>query len=135
MLKKLKIMNVIHEHLDILQNIESATIAFCRENPIIKDANVLAVYEKVYSQIERQKRKMPALPVVLPPTTLQLYNAVKEICDERIEGNESEFFTEDTQVPPAIMLLCLKKLIDSVPFWTKKNGASGYINFVGSAMP
>jgi hypothetical protein len=127
-------MNVINEHLDILQNIESATITFCRENPNLKDANVLAVYEKVYSQLERQKRKLPALAVSLPPTTLQLYNVVKETCDERIIGNESELFELESQVPPAVMLLCLKKLIDSVPFWTKKNGASGYINFVGSAI-
>lgn len=77
-------MDLLRDHFDILQNIEAVTIAFCAENPSVKDAHVLAVYEKLAGLFDRRKRKLPDLPVSLPPTQMELYLSLKALCESRI---------------------------------------------------
>ncbi len=127
-------MNVLNQHLDILQNIEATAIAFCRENPVLKDAHILAVYEKLLSLFDRRKRKLPELPVALPPISMSLFLELKTVCETRIAGSPSEM-PGAVNVPPGVMVLCLKKLVDSVKRWTKEGGVKGYIQFVEKYLP
>lgn len=126
-------MDLLRDHFDILQNIEAVTIAFCAENPSIKDAHVLTVYEKLAGLFDRRKRKLPDLPVSLPPTQMELYLSLKALCESRILGDPNEM-PEAYNVAPGVMVQCLKKLIGSVKRWSKEGGAKGYIQFVSGML-
>lgn len=122
-------MDLLQDHIDILQNIESAVIGHCAENPSVTDAHVLAVYEKLVTLFDRRKRKLPDLPVTLSQPTMGLYMNVKAVCELRAAGDPSEL-PDAYNVSPGVMVRCLKKLIGSVKLWTKEGGAKGYIRFV-----
>jgi hypothetical protein len=124
-------MNVIDDHLDILQNIEFTTIAFWRQNPDLKDAHVLVVYEKLYSNYDRRRQKLMILPFAFQSEmTIGLFKEVEAICETRIVGSPTEA-PDGFNVPPATMARCLKRLCESVRMWTKINGVRGYLKFVG----
>lgn len=122
-------MDILQDHLDILQNIEVAAMTFCLENPSIKDVHVLAVYEKLFNHFDRRKRNLPELPVILPPLIMELYIRVKTVCESHILGAPNEL-PEAHSVTPGVMVQCLKKLIGSVKLWSQEGGPKGYIRFV-----
>lgn len=126
-------MNVLDEYLDILQNIEAAVIGYWGTNPSIKDAQVQAVYEKLFSNYDRRKRSLPELPAHFQPLTMSLYEEVKAVCESRVIGSPDEL-PDLENVTPGVMVLCLKKLLDSVKFWSKQNGARGYLQYVGEML-
>lgn len=122
-------MDILRDHSDILYKIEMVVVACCAETPSIKDAHILAVYEKLATLFDRRKRKLPDLPVSLPPVLMDLYISLKMVCESRILGDPNETL-EANNVPPGVMVQCLKKLIGSVKLWSKEGGAKGYIQFI-----
>jgi hypothetical protein len=118
--------------LDILQNIEAAIVAVCRENPDLKDAEIMLVAERLISRYTREKKKLPAPPLSLSGKLLLLFESIRETCETRLT-RDSVNVTEDAEVgyrvPLRIMVICLERLHDSMHFWHKKDGAKGYLNY------
>ncbi|MBX2889737.1 MAG: hypothetical protein KF734_02305 [Saprospiraceae bacterium] len=71
-------MDVTREFLDVLQNIEAAIVTVCRENPELKDAEVILATERLISRYTREKKKLPALPLKLSGKNLLLFEAMRE---------------------------------------------------------
>jgi hypothetical protein len=114
-------MNVVDEYQDVLMGIEATTVSFYRQNDKMLDANVLFIYEKLLSHFDRSRRGLPDLPPNIPVSLVEFYTAQLVVCKEimQLKG-----------LKPGVMVLILKRLIDSVKNWSKRNGVRGYLNFV-----
>ena len=127
-------MNVTQEYPDILQNIEFSIVSIYKEQPELRDPEVIAALEKLVSFYTRQKKNLPALPVKLAPRSLAVFNAMKNICEMRREGSGAE--TDDgnpfQKVPLRILILCLERLLDSAQNWHKRDGQRGCLQFISN---
>lgn len=129
-------MDVTREFLDVLQNIEAVIVTVCRENPELKDAEVILATERLIGRYTREKKKLPALPLKLSGKNLLLFESMREMCETRLTRESANVVVDETgyRVPLRIMVLCLERLHDSMHLWNKKDGAKGYVNFVSQFM-
>ena len=126
-------MNVVNDYLDILQNIEFAIAAVYRARPELCDPDVIMALEKLITQYTREKKKLPALPVMLPEKSMAVFQAIQDICEFRITRNGAAEVTNEagmTRLPLRLMILCLDRLLKSANTWHKRDGQRGYLNFV-----
>ncbi len=130
-------MNVVDEHLDILQNIEFSIVETFRQRPELRDPEVIAAMEKLTAYYTRMKKGLPALPLVLPERVMTVFQAMKSFCELRREGGEVAFESgaEMPRVPLRIVILCLERLLDSARKWHKRDGQRGYLNFISQYIP
>ena len=59
-------MNVVNDHLDILQNIEVAITSVYKQMPELRDPDVILALERLITVYTREKKNLPSLPVKLP---------------------------------------------------------------------
>ena len=129
-------------HPDILQNIEFAIVAVYRENPDVRDADVIQALE-VLTKYFRQKSRGsdPDLPTHLSSQVEDIFASVLDVLsirDSLIEATPkrpsfSRAFREPSQ--EEIFLACLRKIEKSARRWNKRNGERGYLNFVIDYLP
>ncbi len=130
-------MNVVHEYPDVLQNIEFAIVRTFREQPELRDPEVIAALEKLVTYYTRMKKGLPGLPVVLPGRSMAVFQAMKIFCELRREDGETSFEAGALmpRLPLRIVILCLERLLDSARKWHKLNGQRGYLNYISQFMP
>ncbi len=135
---KLLIMDLISEYEDVLQSIEATVVGIYRQNPSLKDTEVLKAYDLAIKYYQRKKKKMPAMDYSLSGNTAIVYYAVMKVCEWRLErgpGEKAPPAMEGMEglggnVPIVILIRCLEKLHLSVERWHKKDGVRGYLNFI-----
>lgn len=131
-------MDLINEYEDVLQNIEATVVGIYRQDPSLKDTEVLKAYDLAIKYYQRKKKKMPEMDYSPSGNTANVYGAVMDICEWRLERGPDEETTVEVEglegvggnVPIVILIRCLEKLHKSVGRWNKKDGVRGYLEFV-----
>ncbi len=128
-------MNVVNDYIDVLQNIEFAIVSCYKEHPEMRDPMVIQATEKLISAYAREKKRLPALPVNLPPLTMLIYEAIQDACERRLtrELSDGTVSEEDGYlVPLRIIIICLDRVLKSENTWHKRDGQRGYLDFVAT---
>lgn len=131
-------MNVVHEFLDILQNIETAITGAYKEVPEISDQDVILATEKLIASYTREKKNLPVLPVKLPKNSQLVYQAMRDACESRLTREANEVVNDETvgyKIPLRLIIVCLERLHKSMLRWHKEGGFRGYLNFVKGFTP
>jgi hypothetical protein len=130
-------MHLENEYLDVLQNIEFAIVSVFRNNPGLRDPEVIKALEAATRFYQRKKKGFPEQPVTLTGNSLEVFQAVKDGCEwcrekktgepkVEIEGREGM----GGDVPIVTLIRCLEKLLKSANHWFKLNGQRSYLNFI-----
>jgi hypothetical protein len=128
-------MQLERDFEDFLQNVEATVIGVYRDNPELKDEDVLKAYDKLIAFYERKKKRLPEIPTSITGNAAQVLDAVKKVCEWRRKKDQNEHHDSDglgdlgNDVPIAPLLRCLEKLRKSVDFW-KKTGVRAYLTHV-----
>ncbi len=126
-------MNVVNDHLDILQNIEFAIVAMYKARPELRDPDVILALEKLIAQYTREKKKLPTLPVTLPEKSMVVFQAIREACELRMDKNATDMVSDESglyRLPLRLMIPCLDRLLKSANNWYKRDGQRGYLTFI-----
>jgi len=126
-------MNVVHEFLDILQNIETAITGAYIDTPEINDQDVMLATEKLISAYTREKKKLPVLPVSLAKNSLLVYQAMKDAAESRLTREANEVVDNEVagyKIPLRLVIVCLERLHKSMLNWRKEGGYRGYLNYI-----
>jgi hypothetical protein len=125
-------INVTEQYNDFLLSIEMNVIDLYRQNPQLRDPDVMKAYDAAIRHYQRLKKGFPAQPVSLTGYSLDIYNAVIESCELRREKKPGETVVSPlnlagigNDIPLPTLLRCLEKLSKSVNFWFKNNGQRG----------
>jgi len=127
-------VRVEDEFLDVLQNLEFAIVQEFRNDPQTLDVDVrdaLVALIRFY-EAEEQGRRPPVIELASRPR--RIFDSVRAVCEWRL-GRPSELSakTADGAPPsntPEELVACLKRIRESVRFWTKEGGRRGYLNYV-----
>ncbi len=134
-------MSVEEEYQDVLQNLESAIIAYYREHPDLIDAEVdtaLSWLVKLYNAEAQGKTSSYRVPRGVSGEVGEL---VQQMCEWRLGRQKLEVEElegkglgikelEIEKLEPREIVACLKRIQSFLKFWTKKAGRQGYLNFV-----
>lgn len=131
-------MGIEDEYLDVLQNLEFAIISVYREQNELLDYDVDEALEALISDYKAENTQREPKPHSLTGRPLDVYNAVKPMCEWRLGRKpiEAEVVSDLDSVPEPEpleieeLLACLKRLRKSVKLWTKESGRQGYLQFV-----
>ncbi|MEK7253889.1 MAG: hypothetical protein AAB316_04035 [Bacteroidota bacterium] len=130
-------MSVTEDYLDVLQNIEFGIVQVFKENPQMRDPEVIKALEAATRFYQRKKKGFSAQPVSLTGNSLLVFQAVTDACEWRREKAPGEPAIEIQHMPGAggdvpipILVRCLEKLTKSANFWFKNNGQRGYLNYI-----
>ena len=129
-------MRIEDEHLDVLQNIESAIAVLYRQFPEMADYEVLRTYEALIDLYVGERIGRP--PRGWDPSELEerMFEAVRGTCEWRrgrkpLPGSDSEALMPPADaIPVETLLLALKRLVKSVQKWTRDAGRQGYLDFM-----
>ena len=134
-------MSVEEEYQDVLQNLESAIIAYYRAHPDLIDAEVetaISWLVKLYNAEAQGKTSSYRVP---RGVSGEVGGLVQQMCEwrlgrqklsvEELEGQGLDLKElEIEKLEPREIAACLKRIQSSIKFWTKKAGRQGYLNFV-----
>jgi hypothetical protein len=121
------------EHLDVLQNIESAIVSVYREEPTLLDYRVMGALDALIGTYRAESRGHTLKQVSLEAEEQEIYNRVRSVCDWRM-GRAPK--PEVPQLPSVQsksldeILSCLRKVRKSVDSWNSRGGLQGYLRFV-----
>ncbi|MCB0594314.1 MAG: hypothetical protein H6557_17985 [Lewinellaceae bacterium] len=133
-------------HPDILQNIEFAIVSIYRDDPTLRDTDVIKALEALISHVQRLAIGREPAQSELPPPSEAVFNAVIGILEFR-SGLDEEEEEETTQRRPRfsralrkttqedIYLACLRKIHKSAKRWNRERGEQGYLEFVSHYIP
>ncbi len=127
-------INVVEDFEDVLQNIEHTIITVYGANPALKDTDVIAATELLITRLGREKKKLPTLPLMIKGLPLAVYEAMYAVVDTRLNRASDEIIEGDElgyRIPYRFMHMCLERLLKSMRFWHGKDGARGYLGYVG----
>lgn len=132
-------MRIEEEHMDVLQNIEMAVAILYRRHPDMTDYAVLRTYEALVQCYTAEVRGRDAKTEAPSGLEAELLRDVKAMCEWRLGRATFPGGPADTTVGKALdvptLLLCLKRLVQSVQMWTKNCGRQGYLTFMTQFMP
>lgn len=123
------------EHLDVLQNIESAVVRVYEERSDLIDYDVEEAYDALIRHYKALDRDHTPPEPSMTEKPQAVYDAVKPICDWRMGEGTSQLSwlpdmpAEDTRSPDE-MVSCLRELKRSLQGWRKRGGRQGYLNFI-----
>ncbi len=127
-------INVVEDFEDVLQNIEAAIIAVYGANPALKDTDVIAATELLITRLGREKKKLPALPLMIKGLPLAVYEAMYAVVDTRLNRASDEIIEGEElvgyRIPYRFMHMCLERLLKSMRRWHGKDGARGYLGYI-----
>ena len=125
------------QYADVLQNIEFAIVETYRQLPALLDYHADAALEAAVAVYSAEQQGRTPRPVALDGARLQVYEAVRSVCEWRL-GREEEVVIgkhrkrgqapEPKQVDEIVS--CLKRVRKSVKRWTREGGRQGYLRFV-----
>jgi hypothetical protein len=127
-------MNVVNDYLDILQNVEATIIGVYKDMPELRDPDVILALERLISQYTREKKKLPALPINLPTRSLTVFQAIRDLSENRIDRTAIAEVPDDVwgyRLPLRLIIPCLERLLKSAETWHKRGGQRGYLEFIG----
>jgi hypothetical protein len=128
-------MSLDEENLDVLQNIEFATVSVYRENPALLDTAVMRALDQAIMYYNDVRRGHEPKPVSLQGDARQVFDSIRNMCDMRL-GRAGDSDTQENQLAivgntePEVIVACLRKLRKSVDRWNKQGGRQGYLKFV-----
>jgi hypothetical protein len=120
-------------HLDVLQNIEFAIVSVYREQPGLRDTQVMRVLDALIDVYRAETRGHTPKEPSLPEPEDTVFQRTKEICELRL-GRQVPAVR--LQVPfegdktASDIVACLRKIRRSVERWNKRGGQQGYLQFV-----
>ena len=130
-------MGLEDKHLDILQNIEYGIATTYREDPSVRDMDVIKALDALSRYyLQKNMGKNPELPD-LEDKSMAIFDTVVQILKNRQKklGKEepkrprfSRALREPTQ--NEIFLACIRKLGKSAKRWNKRDGERGYLDFI-----
>ena len=129
-------MHFHEKYLDVLQNMEFAVVQAYRENPALRDSEVISAYEAVvdYYRAEAVGRQ-PRNFNLSEPSEL-VFEKVIAMCEWRLGREPSISMDTGEDISPdrpqAIdeIVRCLKKLSGSAEKWNRRGGVDGYLRFI-----
>lgn len=127
-------MRIEEERMDVMQNLEFAVAGVYRRNPAMTDYAVLRTYEALLRAYTAEVTGRPAKPVAAEGVEAELLQQVREMCEWRLGRSAIEVAVDEApdgeplDVPT--LILCLKRLVQSVNKWTKRSGRQGYLDFI-----
>ena len=120
-------------NLDILQNIEFGIIQVYRADKSLLDIDVKDAVDALvrHYHAEEEQRSPPARR--LGDRAQRVFSSVHAICEWRLGRAQGPGDTglEESGIPVAGLVECLRKIQKSVPRWSQQGGRQGYLNFVG----
>ncbi len=134
-------MQLESEYLDFFQNVEFVVLQVFKDNPDLKDADVIKAYDRLVKYYHRKKQHLPALESSLTGNAALVFEEAKSMCERRRKKETGELVeVEDLEglgndVPIAILVRCLEKLHKSSERWNKKDGPRGYLNLISQFIP
>jgi hypothetical protein len=128
-------MNPIEEHQDVLQNIEAVVIQVWRKHPELTNYAVMRAYEAALTLYKAEARQHTPKPVSLTGLDASVYEAVKVVCDWRLDRAAPPNALNEDPISLEDMVSCLSRLRKSVEHWTKQGGRQGYLQFIDQFLP
>jgi len=128
-------MGIEDQYLDVLQNIEAAIVATYRRYPRMTDYEVMRTLEAVIDSYKAETLGRAPRETSLSEMETATYAAVRGVCQWRLGRAEPEETEEQRMLAPEPIkvdeiLLCLKKILNSVKKWNKSGGRTGYLDFI-----
>ena len=130
-------MDVVHEHEDILQNIEAAVMLVYRKHPRqLIDADVRDALNVLIKTYSHEGSDFPLRLPKLSDLQQEIVESVQAMCEWRL-GRKALAAADgksELPLPPAdsvdVIVACLRRLVKSVDKWEKQGGRQGYLTFV-----
>ena len=129
-------MKVEEQYFDVLQNLETAIVTAYDHNPRLLDFDVMdALNVLIRSYTLEERGVSPRLPPVSGPSQPVL-EATWRICEWRLgrqalnpaDRGGGRLTTGHLSVGE--LVLCLKRIRNSVRLWTERGGRQGYLDYV-----
>jgi hypothetical protein len=134
-------MQLESDYLDFLQNVEATVLETFKENPTLKDADVIKAYDRLAKYYHRKKQHLPALESSLTGNAALVFEEAKSVCEWRRKKDAGEQVEEEdleglgNDVPIAVLVRCIEKLHKSAENWTKRDGPRGYLSLISNYIP
>jgi hypothetical protein len=126
-------MRIEDEHVDVLQNLESAVAHLYRSHPELTDYPVQCAYDALAKAYAAEAKGREPKPHEDDGLELELLRHLKPVCEWRLGrgGPDTEdAFPECDAIDVPTLVLCLQRLVKSVKKWNKYGGRRGYLDFM-----
>lgn len=125
------------EYLDVLQNLEFGIILVYRKDRKLLDYDVLEAIDGLVRIYAAEERGYTPPMLRLSERAQLVFDSVKSMSEWRLGRakfpGEPEGL-EDGMIPTpstlAEIILCLKRISNSIRFWTKEAGRQGYLTYI-----
>jgi len=121
----------------VLQNIEFGIIQVYRADKSLLDIDVKDAMDALvrHYRAEEEQRTPPAGRLGLRAQLV--FSSVQAMCEWRLgrAAGPGDTGLEESGMPIAELVGCLRKIQKSVSFWSEQGGRQGYLNFVGQYLP
>jgi hypothetical protein len=130
------LVKVEEQYFDVLQNLETAIVTAYDQNPRLLDLDVMdALNALIRSYTLEERGVSPRLPTVSGPSRSVL-DLTRRICEWRLgrqplnpaDPGVGRLTTGYLSVGE--LILCLKRIRNSVRLWTERGGRQGYLDYV-----
>lgn len=134
------------KYIQVLHNIEMGIVSVYRENENMTDWDALRGLETVLKHYQSKIKDREPKVISLNPLAQTTYERVLEICEMTlsnqpmlVEVNENLLgflpVKKKKEIPadPKTMeevIICLRRVRDSIQFWTKEAGRQGYLMYI-----
>lgn len=134
------------KYVDVLHNIEMGIVSVYRENESMTDWDALRGLETVLKYYQSKVKDREPKFISLNPLAQTTYERVLEICEMTlgnrpiiVEVNEKllgllpvkkrKEISADPKTKEEV-IICLRRVLDSIHFWTKEAGRQGYLMYI-----
>lgn len=130
-------MKVEEEYEDVLKNLELAIVQVYQQHSDLIDLEVRSGVEwliRIYNA-EAQGKSVSSRPI--RGIAKEVAESVRTICElwlGRAQGEKGQV-VEISTITPDVILACLKRIQNSIEFWTKERGRQGYLDFISEFFP
>jgi hypothetical protein len=134
------------KHVDVLHNIETSIVVIYRNEKTLTDWDVLRAVESLIDEYQAEKSGREPRKTVLKPLAEATRDLVHSTCEmtlgrlltiveteEKVLGIFKRKRYEGVPIEPKTvdeLLLCLRRIRDSIQFWTKESGRQGYLQYI-----
>ena len=124
---------------DVLYPIELAVLREWEREPSLIDLEVADVFDALARRYTLEDRGESARPVRLTPKGERLHDAVFDVAEaaagRRPPPEEEGPVPFRTDVTPAELAACFKRLSRSVATWSERGGRQGYLEYINEFVP
>jgi hypothetical protein len=124
---------------DVLYPIELAVLREWRRDMSLLDLEVADVFDALARRYTLEERGQSTKPMRLSPKAERLYESLLEIAEaqagRRAVPEEPLPVPFRTDVTPAELATCFKRLSRSVATWSERGGRQGYLEYIIEFLP